>query len=261
VEIAIKNKDLDVLKQRIRQLERLGGAVGQEGVKAEGPKALPLLPVLDQLWPEQGLPLGCLHEARSDAGLGGSGAVTAFAAAIAGRLGKVLWCARRTDLYNAGVYGPGLAQVGLKPDDMLTVTASSDADTLAAMEEGLRHRALACVVGEVERLNLTASRRLQLAAEKSGVTAFVLRTPSRRQELQTEPIAAASRWRITPAPSAPHNIPGARWRLELFQSRSGATGAWIIEAPNAQGYFRLSSPVADGFAKAPLTPSRRLAAG
>ena len=248
--MAIKNNDLDVLKQRIRQLERLGGTVS----KAEGFKALSLLPVLDQLWPEQGLPLGCLHEARGDASLGGSGAVTAFAAAIAGRLGKVLWCAQRTDLYNAGVYGPGLAQVGLKPDDMLAVTASSDAEILAAMEEGLRHPVLACVVGEVERLDLTASRRLQLAAEKSGVTAFVLRTPPRRQELQTEPIAAASRWRITPAIRS-------RWRLELFQSRSGATGEWIIDAPNAQGYFRLSSPVADGFAKAPLTPSQRLAAG
>ena len=260
MEMANKNNDLDVLKQRIRQLERLGGAVG----KAEGVKALPLLPVLDHLWPEQGLPLGCLHEARGDGGLSSYGAVTAFTAAIAGRLGKVLWCGKRADRTNAGLYGPGLAQVGLKPDQMLAVTASTDDDILAVMEEGLRHPVLASVVGEVERLNLTSRRRLQLAAEKSGVTAFVLRTPSRRNGLQTEPIAAASRWRITPAPSAPHSIPDAgraRWRLELFQSRSGATGEWMIEAPDAQGYFRLSSPVADGFAKAPAAPRQRLATG
>jgi protein ImuA len=42
------------------------------------------------------------------------------------------------------------------------------------MEEGLRHSALAAVVGEVIRLPLTASRRLQLAAEQSGVTALVI---------------------------------------------------------------------------------------
>jgi protein ImuA len=264
--MANKSNDFNALKQRIRQLERLGGATG----KTEISKALPLLPILDRLWPERGLPLGCLHEARSESP-GGAAALTAFAGAIAGRLGTALWCAQRTDRTNAGVYGPGLAQVGLKPEHVLAVTAACNSDILAAMEEGLRHRVLACVVGEVARLNLTASRRLQLAAEKSGVTAFVLRTPPCRfkTELQTEPITAASRWRITQVPSAPHSLPEAgrapsirsRWRLELLQSRSGATGDWIIEAPDAQGHFRLPPPLADGFAKAPAAPVGRLAAG
>lgn len=42
------------------------------------------------------------------------------------------------------------------------------------MEEGLRHRGLAGVVGELTRLTLTPSRRLQLAAEASSVTALVV---------------------------------------------------------------------------------------
>jgi len=47
---------------------------------------------------------------------------------------------------------------------------------LLAMEEGLRHADLAAVVCEMSgRFGLTASRRLQLAAEASGVTAFALR--------------------------------------------------------------------------------------
>jgi protein ImuA len=260
MKMAHKNNGFSALKERIRQLERQGGAQGRAGIQ----KAAPLLACLDRLWPEQGLPLGCLHEAASDGSLAGIAALTAFAGALAGRLGTVLWCSRPSDAFGTAFYSPGLAQVGLKPEQVLAVSARRDDAILAAMEEGLRHPILACVIGEVERLSLTASRRLQLAAEKSGVTALVLRTPPRRKQAETEPIAAASRWRITPLPSAPHVIPEAgraRWQLELLQSRSGATGEWIVEAPDAQGYLRLSAPMGDGFAKAPAAPGQRLAAG
>jgi protein ImuA len=102
-----------------------------------------------------------------------------------------------------------------------------------------------------------------LAAEKSGVTAFVLRTPQRKAvDASAEPLTAAGRWQITVLPSAPHAIPEAgraRWQLELLQSRGGAVGKWNVEAPDAQGYLRLSSPVADGRAAAPPAAQRRLA--
>lgn len=252
-----KSDAFAALRLRIRQIER-NHAPGM----AEQGKTLPLLPTIDRLWPEGGLPLGCLHEARSDNRPAGFGALTSFGAALAGRLGTTLWCGRFGGL---DVYGPGLAQVGLAPTRVILASARSDADILAAMEEGLRHPVLACVVGEVGRISLTASRRLQLAAEKSGVTALILRTPQRKPaEASTEPITAASRWRITVHPSAAHVIPEAgraRWQLELLQSRNGAAGQWIIEAPDAQGHFRLSSPVADGTAAAASAETRRMAAG
>ena len=256
VEIHKKNDAFAALKDRIRQIERGGGP----GAQAEG-RALPLLPVIDQLWPEQGIPLGCLYEARGDGRPAGFGALTAFGAALAGRLGQTLWCGRFGGL---DVYGPGLAQVGLHPSRLILAAASSDADILACMEEGLRHPVLACVIGEVGKISLTASRRLQLAAEKSGVTALVLRTPSRNAATETEPLTAAGRWKITVLPSAPHEIPEAgraRWQLELLQSRSGATGQWIVEAPDAQGHLRLSSALAHGRAAAPPETQRYLAAG
>ena len=264
MEMAQKINAFAALRQRIQRMERLGGALGDAGGRALGQKGVPFLGPVDRLWPEQGLPLGCLHEAGSDGSLAGTAALTAFAAALAGRLGTVLWCSKRTDAHGAGFYGPGLAQVGLKPAQLLAVTAPTDTAILGAMEEGLRHPILSCVVGEVERLDLTASRRLQLAAEKSGVTALVLRAPSRRSRIEDEPIAAASRWRVTALPAAPHAVAEAgraRWRLELLSSRNGATGEWIVEAPDAQGYLRLSAPVGDGFAKAPAAPGQRLAAG
>src|SRR6516225_2954619 len=99
----------------------------------------------------------------------------AFAAGILGRLaaaddGMVLWCLPRTDLY-----GPGLAAHGLDPARLVLVRAPRNAEILWAMEEGLRAPSIAAVVGEVGSLAAVASRRLQLAAERSVITAFLLR--------------------------------------------------------------------------------------
>ena len=127
----------------------------------------------------------------------------------------------------------------------------NDKDALAVMEEALRHGALGAVVGEIERLDLTASRRLQLAAEKTGTMALILRRVEAAKALN--PIASASRWRIAPQPSAPAvsetetlKLPGrARWHLELVRSRHGTRGSWIVEAPDAQGHLHLPADVAD----------------
>jgi protein ImuA len=68
-----------------------------------------------------------------------------------------------------------LARVGLHPDRVIYCETWKDAEVLPAMEEGLRHGGLAGVVGELVKLRLTPSRRLQFAADASGVIAFVLR--------------------------------------------------------------------------------------
>ena len=276
-----KTAALAALRAQVLRLERLGGAASRVV------PALPLFAAHDRLWPEKGLPLGCLHEAGSDGSLAGTAALSAFTGALAGRIARaqgsfVLWCARGRDGDGSGFYAPGLAQVGLAPERLLAVRASSDAALLAVMEEALAHPLLAAVVGEIERLSLTASRRLSLAAEKSGVTAFVLRTsravnardsndcglpPRARKRFTTiEPIAAAGRWRVSAVPSAPHVIPeagAARLKLELLSSRAGAAGEWIVEAPHAQGDFRLSAAVGDEPAPAARDAARplRLAAG
>jgi hypothetical protein len=56
---------------------------------------------------------------------------------------------------------------------------------LACFEDALRHRKLGAVVAEVAHLSMTASRRLQLAAEGSGVIGLALRR-WRRQSNATE---------------------------------------------------------------------------
>ena len=219
------------------------------GIEAGARHAHPLLPfgdaAIDAALPGGGLATAALHEAAgADTGLAADAAATVFLAGIAARLpGPVLWCRRAADLF-----APGLAQAGLHPDRVIHVELRSDADVLAAMEEGLRVPGLAAVVGEVRRLGLAPSRRLQLAAEAGGVTALVQRR-ARPGEAIDEPGAAATRWRLAPAPSAPLPLPTGlgrmRWRLSLVRARGADAKDWIVEACDAEGRLFVVPDAAD----------------
>jgi protein ImuA len=144
----------------------------------------------------------------------------------------VLWCLARPDLY-----GPGLAAHGLDPGRVVLVRASRDAEILWAMEEGLRAPGIVAVVGEVGSLPMVASRRLQLAAERSGITAFLLRRWREGGQAAREralPNAAVTRWRIAALPSRPMpDEPGVgrpRWRVELLRCRGGEPACWEMPA-------------------------------
>jgi len=168
----------------------------------------------------------------------------------------VLWCLKRPDLY-----GPGLMAHGFDPARLVLVSAPRDDAILWAMEEGLRTPGLAAVVGEIGRLPMVAGRRLQLAAERSGVTALVLRRWRNGEEAAAErerPSAALTRWRVTSLPSRPPPIPspasggglgwglgGPRWRVELLRCRGGVPAQWNMEVADATGHVCLSAELAD----------------
>ncbi|MBV9829872.1 MAG: hypothetical protein JO001_29995 [Alphaproteobacteria bacterium] len=115
--------------------------------------------------------------------------------------GMVLWCLKQPDLY-----GAGLAAHGLDPARLVLVIARRDEDALWVIEEALRPgTGLVAVVGEIGRLPMVAGRRLQLAAERSGITAFLLRRWRNAAEAAVErerPSAALTRWRIAALPSS-----------------------------------------------------------
>jgi protein ImuA len=187
-----------------------------------------------------------------------AGAATLFVAGIAARLkGPVLWCLNRRDLF-----APGLMSVGLHPDRVIYAETFREREVLAVMEEGLRERGLAAVIGEVTSLGLTASRRLQLAAEASGVPALAIRRwwSVAEKELTGLPSAAVTRWRISPFTSHAPPTPGmgrARWHIELLRCRGGEPSSWIVEACDAKGRLALSPDLAD---RPDQAPQRRAAA-
>ena len=192
-------------------------------------------PAIDDALPWQGLPLAALHEIENAGTTNEDGAAVTFLAGILARLAQpnegrpVLWCLQRPDLH-----APGLALAGLDARRLVLLRAANERDILWAMEEGLRSRALAAVVGEVEALSTAASRRLQLAAESTGVTGFVLHRTSGNIAAS----AAVTRWRVASLPSAPvagePGIGRPRWRVELLRCRGGMPAAWEVEAWNAQ---------------------------
>lgn len=231
------------LRERVRRIERPAATV--HGVLPFGVAAI------DRTLPGGGLARGAVHELLGKDGDEEDGALaTAFAAGILGRLERdriVLWCLPRPDLY-----GPGLAILGLDPARLVLVRARRDAEILLAIEEGLRATGVTAVVGEVGAFPAVASRRLQLAAERSGVTAFVLRRwrdGARAARERDLPNASATRWRIAALPSVPARAePGIghpRWRVELLRCRGGAPACWEVEVTDATGSLSLVATLAD----------------
>lgn len=226
---------LEHLRARIARIEGMGARHGSVpfGVDA-----------IDDRIPGGGVATGALHEIAGGTELADDASATVFLAGILARLdGPVLWCLRWRDLF-----APALHLAGLHPDRVIHVEAGSDANVLLAMEECLRHPGLAGVVGELTKYSTTASKRLQLAAEGSGVAAFVFRRSS-RPEQAVEGTAAVTRWRITAAPSEDLGIPSLgrpRWRVELERVRGGNPHAWIVEGCDAQGRIGLPAALVNG---------------
>jgi len=216
-----------------------------------GQKAIVLpfgVAAIDEALPWQGLPVAALHEIENAGAADQDGAGVMFLAGILARLAParpVLWCLQHPDLH-----APGLALAGLDARRLVLLRAPNERDILWAMEEGLRSRALAAVVGEVEALSTSSSRRLQLAAESTGITGFVLH----RSAGNAPASAAVTRWRVAALPSVPvagePGIGRPRWRVELLRCRGGMPAAWDVEAGDDPSgwtarYVAVSAALAD----------------
>lgn len=164
-----------------------------------------------------------------------SGAALALALMLDGlpssQTGDVLWVQDAASIKLTGrPYHLGLP--GVLRQRLIHVATRSCEDALFALEEALRCRELACVVGEIagnpRALSFTASRRLSLMAEKHGVPLFLVRIDAKR-----DLGSARMRWQARAAPSGfPRwntQAPGApAWHAELFRARGYAPGEWIL---------------------------------
>jgi len=225
---------LQSLRDRIAQIEG--------GVRRH--PSLPFgLDAIDRHLPGGGIAAGALHEVAGSPELADDAAATIFLAGILARFeGPVFWCLRWRDLF-----APALHLAGLHPDRVIFVEAGSDTNVLAAIEECLRHEGLGGVVGEVKTVTSTATKRLQLAAEKSGVPAFILRRAA-KADGKSGGSAATTRWRIQAAPSERLDIPTLsrpRWSVSLERVRGGDPHLWTVEGCDAQGRIALPADLVD----------------
>ncbi|MBO9518929.1 MAG: hypothetical protein J7493_12750 [Porphyrobacter sp.] len=144
---------------------------------------------------------------------------------------SLLWVQDTTSLrLNGRPYRAGLPRA--LRSRVIHVLAPKPEDALFALEEGIRCRDMACVIGEIagnpKALDFTASRRLTLAAERYGVPLFLI-----RYDAQRDLSSARMRWQARSAASLPPQwnsaAPGTpAWHAELFRARTLATGEWIL---------------------------------
>ncbi|MGY9057770.1 MAG: ImuA family protein [Alphaproteobacteria bacterium] len=226
---------LGALAQRIAAIE------ARTSRQTEAQPSVPLqCAAIDEVLPSGGLARGAVHEMVGPVEAGsvqGDGALMGFASLALSRLlaadeglRPALWCMNRR-LQHAGgllsgyVYAPGLQAMDVPLNRLLLAYTNNDSETLWAMEEALRSGAVAAVLGELNRLEPLAARRLQLAAQAHGSTALVL-WPGREV---TSASFAETRWRLSTLPSLGQMIE-SRWLVSLVRARRSAVSQdWAVQ--------------------------------
>ena len=238
-----------------------------------------------------GIESAALHEVQA-AGAADLSAATGFFVGLtirAARTCPILWVRQDfLDGETGRLHPPGLAELGLDPSRILLVRARDAEGVLRAGAEGARCPALGAVLiepwGDPRMLDLTASRKLALAAEASGVMTVLLRaSPGRHAS------AARTRWQVSSLPSraleadAPGNpvfslrllrhrggLGEREWRVEWCRDRQSfqelpfrehsafATAARSESAPDAASLSRLVAPLPGDRSVAPGGPRTRL---
>jgi protein ImuA len=222
---------LDKLRRRLARLENVRPrdeavcfSTGHEAVDA---------------WLGGGLGRGRLHEVVAVEGEE-AGSAAGFGAMLGVRAGEgrpLLWLRTEAAERRCGrLYAIGLGELGLDGGAVLVGLVADDAALLKAANDAARCAGLGALLvecwGDPKALDLTATRRLMLAAEASGVTVLLLRMAAAES-----PSAADTRWRVSAAPSVPladGTLAGAPghpvFDIELLRRRAGPAGRnWRVE--------------------------------
>ena len=239
-----------MLPAHLEQLSRLRHAIAKsEGLPEEvRPLALGVAEIDAALG--GGLSRAALHElGATTLHLGAAAGFALTLAALACEQPKqMLWIATDFGMLETGaLYGPGVEQIGLPTERLLIVRVARPLDALFAAEEALKCRALSAVVAELSgEADLTATRRLGLAAREGGALGVLL-----RHKLSDAPSAAFTRWQVAGCPSVPDELGGlgaTAFRLSLTRNRRGPSGAWTLTWNHHERNF---SALSVGVAAAP----------
>jgi protein ImuA len=230
---------LAALRARVARIERAGGTLSRSEAGV-----VPLAEGIDAALPGGGLARAGLHEVMA----GDPGAAAAFCAMVLGRTaGPVLWIGPDPE-----AWPPGLARFGLSPAQLVLVRAGRK-DALWAMEEALRCPAVGGALLMLQDIDLTAARRLQLAAETGGALGLLLRPDGEAPAASV----ALTCWRVTALPGAggsAHALGDPRWGLELLRCRGGAPRSFSTTWRASLDRLDL-----DGAAEEVAAPARRAA--
>lgn len=192
-----------------------------------------------------GLMRASLHEVYAET-IDDNGSAAGFVAMLAVQLAgpgtTIFWLREQAAEARGGcLHAPGLAQLGVDPGRVILGVIDDALGLLRIAAEVVRCPDIAVVVIELWKnprvLDLTASRRLAMAAEASGVTALMLRA-----DAMPSPSAARTRWSVASLAAAPleAHAPGfPTLAVRLLRQRGGsADQCWEMEWDRDQAIFR-----------------------
>jgi len=218
---------------------------------------------IDSALPGGGLEDGTLHEIHAPAGSAGAASgllVRLIGQRMKATSGPILWCLTRRKIQEKGMpWAPGLRAAGVDPNRLFFIRCKRSIDVLWAMEEALQESAVGAVVGDLDSLDLTASRRLSLKAKASGVPAFMLLDSD-----QAKPTVCQTRWDIINAPGQPDRLiktlPGdPSWQAHLIKAKGTSPQDWQLEwrQKDATDHFAVVASLANRAPSAPNAESNR----
>ena len=211
-------------------------------------------------WLAQGLGRAQLHDIYAvDGEDGPSGAGFGIASALAAGALPLLWLRSEACERSQGrLHATGLVELGLSADSLVLGVVADEAALLRAAADAARCAGLGTVlvesVGRAPGFDLTATRRLMLAAESSGVTILSLRIGA-----QPTPSAAATRWGVAAVPSIALDQGGGggapglpAFDVECLRRRGGPAGQrWRVEWDRDAKSFRRAPLSGVGLSVAP----------
>src|SRR5678815_1867107 len=190
------------------------------------------LGTINYSFPHSQFPLGVNHEFLCndhEALTSSSGFIAGILSSLLKKGGASVWISS-----SHTIFPPALVSFGINPAQFIFIKLRNQKEILWTIEEALKCEGLIAVVGEVSCVDLTISRRLQLATEQTGVTGFLLRTHQRI--LNTT--ACFCRWQIHSLQSETEDgLPGVgfpRLNVELLKVRNGKPGSWQVEWANGK---------------------------
>lgn len=244
------------LRQSIARIEGREHVPLSDAGHDPSPLALGLAPVDEALG--GGLARAALHEVA-----GNLATASAFILGLATACpGPILWIVTSGALSGGGFpYAMGLPFLGLDLRRLVLVRARTPVEALWSAEEAAKCPGIAVTILELpddgRAADLTATRRLSLAAREGGGLAWLLRHRS-----GTLPSAALTRWRLSPLPGQPDRFGGLgapRLMLDLVKNRRGPIGHWPITWNRHDQRFTLAAPAGAMAAPAADRPGRAAA--
>jgi protein ImuA len=219
-------------------LEKLRERLGcLEETQRRFSRIIPITDAVDRSMPHGGLPAGCIHEVKS----GSLASAVAFSAILSARIagvqGNIVYISPDRSLHPLG-----LLPYGIRLNQFLLISVRRSQNLAWAAMEALRCPQVSAVMAVLSGVDLTDSRRLQLAAENSGATGFLLGLAT------SAPIAAPiTRWKVSShVGKLGQRFDEPAWTLDLLYCRGGRPGSWAVEWRNQRlsPLFHQSAPQA-----------------